>query len=511
MMSRSPVLVALALAGCAVDASAPQPAELASAWVERNAAARGFDLEASRIEVERVRVSPRTGRTHVRLQQTVDDVPVLGGQLIVHLDDGDGTDLTDAWVHDVEVDTTPRWTGDEALDIAQTAEGLVTGQLERSEVELFVWRDGAIPRLVWRVELVPSIASMLDSGLRPAQPMVFVDAHSGEIVRRYDNLHTASTVWSTGSSLYDGTVSIKTYKDGGTLYLEDPTRSVGTYDGRSSASVPHFTDSDTTWTGPGQKAGVSVHYGLRHVYDLFYGLGVDGMDGSGGPGHYTLANSSVPLITAVAHVGTSWNGASWNGSYMSFGDGDGSLYEPLVSVDIVGHEYTHGVIDAAGGLEYDDEPGALNEAIADIFGTLTELRADPHGDWLIGEDVVVSGVPMRDLADPSSVGDPDHYLDYVDPSMCSDGCVHTNSSIVNNMFYLLAEGGTHRKSGRTLKGIGTEDASAILLEALTSYFTYTTSFRLARRGMVKAAGDLYGAGSYQQDAVKEAWAAVGVK
>ena len=188
---------------------------------------------------------------------------------------------------------------------------------------------------------------------------------------------------------------------------------------------------------------------------------------------------------------------------MTYGDGDGTTFTPLTTIDICGHEMTHGVTERSANLTYSNESGALNEATSDIFGSMVELYADggvvSADTWKIGEDAYTpgtSGDALRSMSNPNSLGDPDHYsLRYT--GTADSGGVHTNSSIVNHAFYLMAAGGTNRVSGVAVTGVGTTAMEKIWYRALTSYLTSSTNFASARTATINAANDLYGSTSAQ--------------
>ena len=172
-----------------------------------------------------------------------------------------------------------------------------------------------------------------------------------------------------------------------------------------------------------------------------------------------------------------------NGSQMTYGDGNAS-WNPLVSLDIVGHEVSHGVTEYSAGLVYSYESGALNESFSDIFGEAIENFATGSNDWLMGEDIGVNpGSALRSMADPPIKGDPDTYLgtnwrfDSAD-----NGGVHTNSGVQNKWFYLMAVGEAGvNDNGQSynVTGIGIDDAEAIAYRNLTVYLT--SGFALFRR------------------------------
>lgn len=206
---------------------------------------------------------------------------------------------------------------------------------------------------------------------------------------------------------------------------------------------------------------------------------------------------------------------------MTYGDGAGNA-KPLTSIDVAGHEMTHGVTSNTAGLNYSGESGGLNEATSDIFGTAVEFYAansSDVGDYLIGEKIDINGdgTPLRYMDKPSKDGDS------ADAWSSSLGGldVHHSSGPANHFFYLLSEGsGTKTingvtynsptSNGSTVTGIGRDKAVQIWYKALTEYMTSTTKYAGARTATLSAASDLYGSTSTEYKAVQAAWAAVNV-
>jgi Zn-dependent metalloprotease len=458
---------------------------------------------------------------HTRVQQMYKGVPVFGGEAIVHLNrDGSFDGLTVDLVRriDSQLVIKPSIDRDEAIALAVSEHGGMDVLTEAPQADLYVYRDERKDHLVYRVELHRE-----DGTERTAIPIVFVDAHTGKTVWEYNNLETIA---GTGTSLYSGTQTVETSKVGSTFYMEDVTKKIGTFDMRNTtASTYRYSDTDNNWNSATQKAGVDAHYGATATYDFFKNTyGRNGIDGSGGPGSYTAAASTTTkLISSVVHYGTNYNNAYWNGSYMTYGDGDGSTFKPLVSLDVAAHEMTHGITERTANLTYSNESGALNEAISDIFGAMVERSKKGETSattnmWRIGEEIFTPNTPgdaLRYMDNPrlaanggySVDDDPDHYSERY-TGTADNGGVHINSGIVNHMFYLLAKGGTHRKGG-SVTGIGPDKAAAIVYRALTAYMTASTNFAGARTAMENATTAL-GYTSADLTAVKQAWYLVGV-
>ena len=221
------------------------------------------------------------------------------------------------------------------------------------------------------------------------------------------------------------------------------------------------------------------------------------------------------------HYGANYVNAFWDGTKMTYGDGDGTNFGPLTSLDVAGHEMSHGVTENTAGLTYSGESGGLNEATSDIFGTLVEFfanNANDPADYLIGEEFdIAQHAGFRRMDRPSSDGSS---LDCWS-SAAGSVDVHYSSGIGNHFFYLLSEGSGAKTlngvsynsptcNGSTVAGIGRDAAGKIWYRALTVYMTSSTNYAGARTATLNAATDLYGQGSTQYNAVAAAWSAVSV-
>ncbi|MBL8150434.1 MAG: M4 family metallopeptidase [Blastocatellia bacterium] len=334
------------------------------------------------------------------------------------------------------------------------------------------------------------------------------------ITRRGDNPPPPPppTGGGRGSSLYSGEVPLGTTRNAdGTYSLTDTTRGNSrTLDAQNRNSGPGvaITDNNNVWgeaSDPARnRVAIDAHYGMQLTWDFYKNvLGRSSIDGNG-----------AALISNV-HVQRNYNNAFWDGQQMSYGDGDGQTFSPLASIDVAGHEITHGLTERTAGLIYRGESGGLNEAMSDIMGTAIEWYAAQQNpsvqfDWKIGEDIFTPGQEgdaLRYMDDPTKDNySIDHYSNY--PRQTE---VHGSSGIANNAFYLLVNGGTNRTSGISVAGgIGMEKGAKIFYRALSFYMTPNTNFAGAREATIKAATDLFGANSTEVQKVKESWTAVGV-
>ena len=224
-------------------------------------------------------------------------------------------------------------------------------------------------------------------------------------------------------------------------------------------------------------------------------------------------------LRASVHFGERYMNAFWDGRQMVFGDGDGILFRGFTAaVDVIGHELGHGIIADEGQLAYVYEPGALNESLADVFGSMVKqfqlAQAAHEADWLIGDRLLtpnVRGKALRSLAAPGTAYDdpvlgkdpqPAHSRNFV-RTREDNGGVHVNSGIPNHAFYLAATG----IGGPTWEGAGPVWYDALRDPAVTPSTDFAQFARLTEIATVRR----YGLESREWQAVREAWSRVGVE
>ncbi|WP_405661280.1 M4 family metallopeptidase [Streptomyces sp. NBC_00079] len=524
-------LLAATLSPTAVAADEPTRAgaiENAASALLKHAAS----LQLTTDEGTKVRdvVVDRDGTQHVRYDRTYRQLPVLGGDFVVHLKpDGAFHSANRATRSKISLASiVPSISAPKAADLAANALRAVnlgeTLKKLTAKPQLVVDALHGAPKLAWRTSVVAR-----DSLGNPVSRTVITNARTGAQIDAWDDIETAT---GDGKSLYSGTVPLRTTLSGSTYQLKDPTRG-NTYTGDaanqsdlclltticvSRAPSTVFTDADNHWgTGTGSdraSAAVDAQYGTDVTWDFYKNeFGRNGI-ADDGKGSYNRV-----------HYGNKYNNAFWDDSCfcMTYGDGDGTTLGPLVGLDVAGHEMTHGVTSKTAALTYSGESGGLNEATSDILGTLVEWYAnnssDP-GDYLIGEKVVRSGFgaeALRFMDKPSKDGVSADYWS----SSVGKLDVHYSSGVANHFAYLLAEGSGAKtingvsynsptSNGKTVTGIGREKLGRIWYRALTVYMTSSTDYAGARTATLNAAKDLYGAGSPEYGAVGAAWSAVNV-
>ncbi len=338
---------------------------------------------------------------------------------------------------------------------------------------------------------------------------IYIDAVSGDVLRKDCRLETANTA-ATATTVYRGNRAIETDSYNGSYRLQETTRGLGinTYNlqsGTSYTSAVDFTNATTTWNNVNanlDQYATDAHWGGEMTSDFYMNtFGRSSIDGSG----YAL--------NLYVHYSTNYVNAFWDGNEMNFGDGDGGrTANPLVSLDVTGHEISHGLTQYTANLNYQNESGAMNEAYSDIMGTAVEYYADStRANWTVGEDF---GSPFRSMSNPKLYQQPNTYLgQYWATGAADNGGVHTNSGVENHWYYLLSVGGTGRNDNSysyNITGIGRAKATAIAWRMQTVYLIASSQYADARRYSIQAATDLYGACSAEVLATAEAWHAVGV-
>jgi Zn-dependent metalloprotease len=280
---------------------------------------------------------------------------------------------------------------------------------------------------------------------------------------------------------------------------------------------------------------LDVHWGMEKTFDFYLNVfNRNSFDGTGA----SIKNYLNPPLDVIKSANNNDTAGLPNNAFaapspynfMVFGLGDGQEMNPVVGLDVSGHEYSHMVINnrnlALGGLTYQGESGALNESFADIFGTCVEFYARPtNANWNIGEDFMLpSGTIARSMSNPKLKQQPNTYNSLNgywqnpncgSPNPQNDNCgVHTNSGVQNYWFYLLSQGGNGTNdlgNAYTVSGIGINKAREIAYKNLTTYLGgQNATYQDAYNGSLLAAQEIYGNPSLEYTSVRQAWYAVGI-
>ncbi|MEV1067244.1 M4 family metallopeptidase [Streptomyces sp. NPDC050263] len=461
-------------------------------------------------------VKDNDGTVHTRYERTFAGLPVLGGDLVVHtppasLAAGTVSTTFNNNRRTVSVkSTTATFSKSAAETKALTAAKALDAENPAAQsARKVIWAGAGTPKLAWE-----TVVSGLQDDGTPSKLHVITDAATGAELSRFEGIETG-----TGNSQYSGTVSIGTTLSGSTYQLYDTTRGghkTYSLNNGTSGTGTLMTDTDDTWgTGSGsntQTAGVDAHFGAQTTWDFYKNTF----------GRSGIKNDGVAAYSRV-HYSSAYVNAFWDDDCfcMTYGDGSGSTHA-LTSLDVAGHEMTHGVTSNTAGLNYTGESGGLNEATSDIFGTGVEFYAansSDVGDYLIGEKIDINGdgTPLRYMDEPDKDGgSADSWYSGV-----GNLDVHYSSGPANHMFYLLSEGSGSKtingvtynsptSDGVAVAGIGRAAALQIWYKALTTYMTSSTNYAGARTAALSAATALYGSSSAQYAGVGNAFAGINV-
>lgn len=510
---------------------AAAPPDKTDAYAYLAAVAENFGIESPYAEL--LIGEPQTdaaGYVHVRVRQQFAGLPLTQADAWIHATSNNGFDRFTGRLYPTpqDLNLTPAKTQSWAENLVKTREAnqfvpLSGEQLKwisgpQIEVSLEVYFKVAmpnvkepIPHLVYRVESRPNLAQ---------HRTTFLDAHTGEELNAYSHIcgfadgahaagHTAQQplppdgpYTTTVQNLYDQSITLNTFSINDTYLLLDGTREMFTnssgeidgllvtYDGfggspQLSSFDPQIGSSlnNTNWS----KTAASVHSNAGVAYQYFLDRhqrnSIDGIGGS----VYSFMNINET-------DGTQMDNAFWNGRALFYGNGSQAFNRLPRGLDVAGHEMAHGVIQGTADLIYQEQPGALNESFADVFGYLVEGET---GDFRIGENVVNPSVfpsgTMRNMQNPNNGAagpqdfrwQPAHMDQYQNLPVNADndnGGVHINSGIPNRAFYLFA---SH-------PAVGDTRAEKVYYLALSMYLTRSSRFADLRIAVVMAAEALYG-------------------
>lgn len=448
-----------------------------------------FRMRDPRLELGALRTeADDIGMRHARFQQLTHGVPVEGAEVSAHFDRaGNLTSVDATYVPDLAgIDVNPTLGEASARAIAArdvvaiTRASLASLEIEAGDLVVHVPHGGGEARLAWK----HSVRAM--AAASPAIWVVSVDAKTGDVIHRYDNLQT---IQGRGVGVLGDEKTLEIVANGSAFTMTDASNVVEirtlTAAGQKTKGTPVTSSDPNAWdtAGPGAGSAVDAHVNARAVYEYYRVIhGRNAINGTGG------------ALVSTVHYGASYDNAAWDGTGMLYGDGGAVFRPPSVSLDVVGHEFTHGVTERTSALAYENQPGALNEAVSDIFGAFIEhaFVPDETRNWSMGESILKAGGSLRDLKDPgsSSVPQPAHMSQFVNTRQ-DNGGVHANSGIVGNAAFLMTVGGVNPVSKIEVPaGIGWEKSEKLWYRANTKYFLRMTDFAQAAHAVLEAARDI---------------------
>lgn len=456
--------------------------EKALAFIADRPAAFKIDSPAEELELISQK-SDDLGKTHLSFQQVYRGIPVWGSRTIVHFEDAQTIYMVAGQtVPTPGIDIKPNINDADASSNAlnEMSKTLNNNNLVASS-DLIIYPFEKDLRLVHLI----TVTSPTDGSIRWR---LFVDAQTGDIIDKFNDIHFDGPDVGTGPDVLNTMQSFPIYLQSGNYIMWDATRPtyIFTYeDFYNGGPISTDPDGDKVWDdNTGQKAAVSGH--------VYAGMTIDYFNSTFSWNSYD--NMGSDLIVNV-HDPVYVNNAYWNGYSLNFADGDGVNYLPFSgSLDVVAHEFGHGVTEYTAGLIYRFQSGALNESYSDVFGACVD-----RDDWLLGEDIrLASPGFIRSMEDPTLRGHPSHMDDYIWYGIETDnGGVHINSGIPNHAFY-WASSLTSR-----------EVAEQIWFRTLSTYLTPSSGMYFWAAMIVQAAADLHGEGSSEYNNILLALSQVG--
>lgn len=488
------------------------------------------------------------GHHHIRYSQQYKNIPVYGAEIVLHSDEQAIYMMNGRYFPEPELPSIqPKIIDETAVQISKLAAEKITKFTDiRADQMSFIAHEPVRKKLViyhpngnhldarlcWQIDLIPNLAERLT---------YFIDAQSGEELYHFSHIcklhsghcnHDESTLSNSpppdgretanATDLSGRTRTIDVYECTGQFYLLDAARpmfsgnenncndgdalAVGTIltlDAKNNAPQNDNFDFEIVSSNNNQwndRSSVSAHYNGGIAYDYFLNtFNRNSINGNGG--------NILSFVNVGDENGGDMDNAFWNGSAMFYGNGRQAFNRPLAqALDVAGHEMAHGVIQTTANLVYENQPGALNESFADIFGVMID-----RDDWQLGEDIVNRSVfprALRDMEDPHNGGGPndffwqpkhmDEFVDLPNTPQGDNGGVHINSGIPNHAFYLFAT------------EIGSDKAEQIYYRALDDYLVRSSQFIDLRNAVLEAASVIHGANSNEVVAAANSFAAVGI-
>ncbi|HEV2762353.1 MAG TPA: M4 family metallopeptidase [Pyrinomonadaceae bacterium] len=460
---------------------------------------------------------PLTGTQTVKFRQHYRKIPVYGSLVTVELDEGNKlVSINSGLGEPSNVDPVAKISPASALDVVKERAGYGAGPLDATP-RLYYFYDNRSRR--WRLVYVtedvakapsaeelsapPSPQALTETVAEAAEPDsrlpefmdYVVDAHTGELVAELPRTYNAVV------SDRDGLGAVRQFEVSelpGPPPLRrmfDRSNNVRTHDFgfRNIRNTINFNSLPGSFVdnppAPWSPAAVSAHCNAAEVAKFLRDvLRRNGLDNLGAP--------IVSSVNCVASIGTrEWRNAAWLGAKKQMVYGQravgGTLRSYAVSLDIVAHEVLHGLTDSTARLVYLNESGALNESYSDIFGVIVSNLSRPNiadWDWRLGEDLSQTGVPIRDLSEPTRHNQPDHMRDYRHlPEEDDHGGVHTNSGIHNKAAHNIL---TARSAGGGFL-FNAREVAALFYLTLSQQLAATSGFSDSRRGAEVVARTLF--------------------
>jgi Zn-dependent metalloprotease len=488
------------------------PFEELRVWAQRQ-----FQLHPDITWLELNRNTDGLGMLHIRLQQLYQGRPVVGTMLNVHTRMGQIESLSGVWVSQISlIPNSNSFTEPVCFAQALQSVGATQYKWQLPSEEAFIKKETGNPNATFFPVAETKILKIENTfydcfvydiyATEPlARKLVYVDRATGQVVLSR-NLIQDITTSATAVTKYSGTVTMQTDSLSPTSFrLRDASRGLGvqTYDmnnGTNYGSSVDFTDADNYWNNNNAQqdhAAADAHWGAQNTYDYL----------SVKHGRNSIDNAGF-LLRSYVHYNTNYVNAFWDGTRMTYGDGNGTSYLIFTGLDVCGHEIGHGLVnyscDLSATSSGTQECDALNEAYADCIGAAVERYARPtQWDWNLGGDITATaGVPngngLRLMSDPTAMGDPKCYQG---TNWNTSGEPHANAGPLDYWFYTMVAG----NSANSITGLGFDVADSIMYRTLTVHLFPNADYADARFYSIISSTELYGGCSLQTITTTNAW------
>lgn len=480
----------------------------------------------------------RLGETHKKFQQYYKGIKVEYGNYRLHIHQNKLKAISGNYVQQVKIPTIPVLPKQSALDLALNYINAKTYLWDLPNIEQWIKEEQnnnsvtAFPEgelVIWSNIYNQDFRLAYKFDIYVIEPLsrdyVFIDAHTGDLIEREPILKNSE---ATGifTTRYSGqrkgitdTLSNSAYRlfdssRGNGIHTQDMNR------GTDFSLAVDFIDNNNEWTAAEwhnideDDAALEAHWALQQTYDYFK---INHNRNS-----YDDNNAA---IYCYVHYDYNMDNAGWDGSRIILGDGN-VIFDNVCSIDVLAHEFGHAICQSTCNLRYQDESGALNEGLSDIWGICVEHYATPEKqNWRIGEDITLTAAALRAADNPNALtyqpngtGTPTVFPDTYKGTGWYTGTwdyggVHINNTVLSHWFFLLSQGGSginDNGDSYQVTGLGIEDAARITYRMESVYLYTMADFEDARIFAIQSAEDLFGSNSCEVIQTTNAFYAVGV-
>lgn len=494
----------------------------------------GLDKD-HRFELLNTQQDKETGFTHYKYQHFYKDVKVHGDMIFLHVKEGKVKQVNGQLIVFKDIATKASVSEEKLLNVAFDNFG-TTKNVKVGKIETYILKEqnqegGVQPKLVNKVNLT-SIAPLKSHDF-------IIDAQSGTLISHRNKVYKADTP-STSATYNRGNKSLIVDSYNGSFRLRDNARKIRTFNGvnldgdvnsdGTFTGYKEYTSATANFTANNTKPAVEVHWAMQQTYDYY--KNIHNRNSFDGNNHYINNYYDIGNMVGDHENAFALDEIDGTDEYigMFYGKGSADMH-PVINLDVAGHEFSHLVVsrNGSGGLDYENESGALNESFADIFGTAIEFYVNDAPNWTMGEGMFKNNATpnyFRNMGNPNYVDinnsypQPDtyegtHWMPITNnPDPWNDyGGVHINSGVGNFWFYLLSVGGKGKNdigNNYYVTGITIQKAEKIAYKALMTGLTNTATYLDAFNATKQAAAAIYGINSEEWNQVVNAWYAVGI-